>query len=237
MADTIFQTTPYLLGTITHPKHAVNMEYVEGRIAQMMKSPVRVVSTANIAGTYNGTEMTLTYGANGAAVIDGVTLNVNDRVLLAGQTTGTQNGIYVVTVVGDASTAAVLTRADDFNESAKIYAGLSVAVNSGTINADTRFKLTTDDPIVLDTTALTFIPDAGSGMTTKYTEDFIGDGLKDVFTVTHNLGTPDVLVSIRDLMTNDRWLTDIDIVDNNTIKLTFDNVPENTQNFRVTVIG
>lgn len=65
-------------------------------------------------------------------VIDGVTLSNGDRVCIAGQTNGLQNGIYTVTTQGDASTAWVLTRANDFSSAVQpIYYNQRVYITDG----------------------------------------------------------------------------------------------------------
>lgn len=119
---------------------------------------VRAATTAALpACTYNSTAKTLTGNSNGAlAAQDSVTMAANERILVKNQVTGSQNGIYVVTAVGDASNPFVLTRASDFSVSADAVSGRLVAVSEGTLNADTLFILTTNAPITLDTTALAF---------------------------------------------------------------------------------
>ena len=57
------------------------------------KQTSRAITTTNI---------TLSGGA--PAVVDGVSLGLNDRVLVTGQSTGSENGIYSVTTVGAGST-------------------------------------------------------------------------------------------------------------------------------------
>ena len=206
---------------------------MEGKV----KAPVRAVSSVNIAGVYDAPSMTFTYGATGAAVVDGVTLAANDRVLLAGQSDGTQNGIYSVTVAGDGSTAAVLTRASDFNASDKIYSGVRIAVNEGSIYADTFWKLATDGVIVLDTTALVFIGDAPVTGTSKYSETITGDNASTEFTINHGLGTQDVNVVIRNLTTNAMVMTDVTVTDNNNVEIGFASAPAPSHIYRVVVIG
>jgi len=120
-----------------------------------IKESVRAAATGNIAGTYSNGAQTLTANSNGAAVIDGETLNLGDRVLIHLQTTGTQKGIYTVTTLGDASNPFVLTRADDFNQSSEIGAGSFTYVEAGTLNGGKSFVQTVRNPI-LDTTDLTF---------------------------------------------------------------------------------
>jgi hypothetical protein len=108
------------------------------------KQSTRVVTTTNI---------TLTSGAPNS--VDGVTLSLNDRVLVTGQTTGSQNGLYLVTTLGSGANGT-WARTSDGNETGEIEAGMIVMVTEGTIYADTQWKLITDDPITIGVTALTF---------------------------------------------------------------------------------
>lgn len=73
---------------------------------------------------------------------------------------------------GGSPVAAVLTRADDFDSSAKITAGAFTFVAEGTSNSDAGFVLTTNDAITLDSTALSFTQFSGAGQLTA------GDGLQ-----------------------------------------------------------
>ena len=120
-----------------------------------IKESVRAATTGNIAGSYSNGAQTLTANSNGAAVIDGETLNLADRVLVHLQSTGTQNGIYTVTTLGDGSNPFVLTRANDFNQSSEIGAGSFTYVEAGTVNSGKSFVQTVRNPVI-DTTALTF---------------------------------------------------------------------------------
>lgn len=114
------------------------------------KQSVRAATTANgaLATAYE----------NGDA-IDGVTLATGDRILLKNQTTGSENGVYTVNASG------APTRATDADASAEVTAGFAVFVSEGSTNGNTKYLLTTDDPIVLGTTALVFAQ-IGSGETT-----------------------------------------------------------------------
>src|SRR6056300_1213706 len=60
------------------------------------KESVVAASAANFAASYAAN--VLTASANGAISIDGVSLALNDRVLLKDQTTASDNGIYYVSV-------------------------------------------------------------------------------------------------------------------------------------------
>jgi hypothetical protein len=128
----------------------VPKSYVDGVAAGMdWKASVRAASTGSI-----------TLSAPGAS-IDGVSMVSGDRFLAKDQGTGSQNGIYVW---NGAATPA--TRAPDMNVSAEVTGGMSVWVNEGTANADTAWTLITNDPITLDTTALTFTQTSGLGQIT-----------------------------------------------------------------------
>ena len=85
----------------------------------------------------------------GFLTIDGVTLAEGDRVLVMNQTAGAENGIYV-------AHSGAWTRAVDADSSLKVTAGMYCFVTEGTVNGDTGYMLTTDDP-TLDTDALTFV--------------------------------------------------------------------------------
>jgi phage-related tail fiber protein len=101
------------------------------------KDAVRGATTANI--TLSGTQ-----------TVDGVSLGVGDRELVKNQSTGSQNGIYVVA-------SGAWTRATDMDTSAEAPSGMAVMVQEGTANADTGWQLTTNAAITLDTTALVFV--------------------------------------------------------------------------------
>ena len=143
----------------------VTKEYVDAlKQALDIKDSVVAATTANLAGTYNNGAGTLTNSASNAALtFDGVTFSANDRVLVKSQTASAQNGIYVVTTVGDGSTAWVLTRADDANTSAELTGGTFVFVEQGTVNGDNGFVFTHNGAPTLGTTALTVVQFSGAG--------------------------------------------------------------------------
>lgn len=118
------------------------------------KQSVRVITTTNI---------TLTGSA--PIVVDGVTLKLNDRILVSGQSTGSQNGIYIVSVLGTGANGTWI-RSTDTNATGELESGTIVMVTEGSIYADTSWKLTTNDPIVIGTTALTFEINTGNAFGT-----------------------------------------------------------------------
>lgn len=110
------------------------------------KPSVKAISTSNI--TLSGTQ-----------TVDGVALIAGNRILVAGQTLGETNGIYVVA-------AGVWSRSADADTSAEVTSGLFVFVEQGTTYAASGWVLTTPDPIVLGTTGLTFTQFSGAGQIT-----------------------------------------------------------------------
>lgn len=110
------------------------------------KQSVRVATTAPIT-------------LSGAQTIDGVSAIAGDRVLVKDQASGATNGIYVVA-------AGAWSRATDADASSEVTGGLYVWVNEGTANGDSGWALTTNDAIVLGTTALTFTQVTGLGQIT-----------------------------------------------------------------------
>ena len=109
------------------------------------KQTARAVTVANV---------TLSGGA--PATVDGTSLALRDRVLVTAQTTGSENGIYYVTTVG-AGSNGTWARSLDADATGEIKAGTIIMITEGTTYADTQWKLTTDDPITVGTTAMTFV--------------------------------------------------------------------------------
>jgi len=143
----------------------VSKEYVDAiKQALDVKESVTVATTANLSATYNNVGGTLTNsGSNAALQLDGITVSSADRVLVKDQSTAAENGIYVVTTVGDGSTAWVLTRAEDANLSAEMTGGVFTFVEQGTIGAENGYVFTHNGAPTLGTTALTVSQFSGAG--------------------------------------------------------------------------
>jgi hypothetical protein len=99
----------------------------------------------------------ITLSGGAPATVDGVNLQVNDRVLVVGQTNASQNGIYFVSTLGSGSNGT-WTRTLDSNQNAEVTSGVIVNTVEGTEYAGTLWKLTTPDPITIGSTDLTFVP-------------------------------------------------------------------------------
>lgn len=100
--------------------------------------PVRVATTASV---------TISTALNNGDTIDGITLATGDRVLVKDQSTGSQNGIYVV--------GASPARAFDFEEGLAAY-GAMILVVDGTVNAGKLFRCTNLSVPTIGVTALVF---------------------------------------------------------------------------------
>jgi hypothetical protein len=123
------------------------------------KDPVRAKTTAALAAnTYangaSGVGATLTGNVNGAlAAQDGVTLAAGERLLVANEVTGSHNGLYTLTQVGDGTHPYILTRAVDADIAGELV-NATVMVEEGSTQADQQWMCTTNAPIVVGTTAL-----------------------------------------------------------------------------------
>ncbi len=105
----------------TQASHAATKAYVDNTTAGLnFHAPAHAATTANLTATYdNGTSgvgATLT-GSGTFPQIDGHTVAEQERVLVKNQSTGFQNGLYVLTDDGDPSGSWVLTRATDADNS------------------------------------------------------------------------------------------------------------------------
>ena len=109
------------------------------------------------------TDINLSGGAPN--VVDGETLIKNDRVLVRGQTTTSQNGIYKVSTVGTGSNGTWV-RDIDGTQNNSITAGTLVYIESGTTYNGKFYYLSTTGSITIGTTGLSFNDLLGSVATT-----------------------------------------------------------------------
>jgi len=101
----------------------------------------RVVATSNIASL------------SGLATIDGVTVSSGDRVLLIGQTTGSQNGPWL-------AAASAWTRPADWASGATLTEGAYFLIDpDGTSYKNTKWICTNTGTFIIDTAATTWTQD------------------------------------------------------------------------------
>ena len=295
------------LDTPTADADAANKGYVDS-VAQGLdvKASVRLATTTVLDAFTSTATNVLTADESGTLTIDGVSPIVGDRILVKNQltTTAKYNGIYDVTATGSVSQQWVLTRSADANTSAEVTSGMFTFVEQGTTNDNTGWVLTTNNPITLNTTALTFAQFSGAGTYTasngvlltgsnftfaprtgyglatgssgaeiklattsglnissdlavgagngitvltntvaidsavvvsKYSTS-IGDGAATSYTVTHNLGTRDVQVTIYANSGYAEVMADVTHSTTNTITVAFSVAPTSDQ-YRVVVFG
>jgi hypothetical protein len=143
------------LATPVSGTDATNKNYVDNTAQGLdAKASVRAATTANIANLATGAPNTL----------DGVTLAVNDRVLVKDQSTPSANGIYTITTLGTGANG-VWARATDMDSWAEVPSAY-VWVEQGTAQADTGWVVTADQGGTLGTTSITWVQFSGAGQIT-----------------------------------------------------------------------
>lgn len=123
--------------TPTLATHATSKSYVDNLIATGIKEgiPVRSISLSNIT-------------LSGLQTVSGVSLIAGDRVLVAGQTNATQNGIYI-------ASSSSWTRATDSDSDLELR-GYQYLITAGTfVNA--KYRNTNESAITIGTTAITYV--------------------------------------------------------------------------------
>lgn len=143
-----YQVLPQAASALPVPsalKQFATVEYIQNFLNSKgdPKDSVAVLSDVNVPLT-----------GSTPLVIDGITVTDQLRIGLTGQTTGSQNGIYIATITGPTYS---LARSADANTSSAVTSGMFFNVVQGTVYAGWEALLTTADPITLDTTTLTFV--------------------------------------------------------------------------------
>lgn len=202
------------------------------------KLHVRLATTTNINITSPGSSF------------DSVTAAVGDRILLMGQTTASQNNIYIY----QGASVAMTLAADAVQ--GELDTADTVSVSEGSVNANKSFTLNTKNPITVGTTALSWVQNNAalsymngtglllSGQTfsidtskvpLKYAAN-LGDGSASTFTVTHGLASLDVMINIYLVATGELVEVDISNRTANGFTVSFATVPTSGQ-YRITVMG
>jgi hypothetical protein len=167
------------LATPTDDSDAATKAYVDAARAGLdVKQSVRVATTSANSGL----------SISGLQTIDGVTLVAGDRVLVKDHAEPKINGIWV-------AASGSWSRAADANSSEEVTAGMFTFVSEGTVNADSGWVLTTNDPITIDGvsgTALNFAQFSGAGQITA------GDGLTKSGNTINVVGTAGRIVANAD---------------------------------------
>ena len=240
----------------TNPQDATNKRYVDAAVVGIdWKPSVRLATTEAI---------TLATGLENGDTLDGVTLVTGNRILVKNQVDATENGIYVVAASGaptrstDADTAAEITASFAvFVEEGTVNtdSGWTLTNNGAVTVGTTELSFTQFTGLGqitagagLTKTANTLDVIGGDGITvnansvvidravvvTKYATN-VGDGTATSYTITHNLATRDVIVSLYDNVSPyAEVMADIEHTTTNTITLLFSIAPTNNK-YRVVV--
>jgi hypothetical protein len=240
----------------TNPQDATNKRYVDAAVVGIdWKPSVRLATTEAI---------TLATGLENGDTLDGVTLVTGNRILVKNQVDATENGIYVVAESGaparssDADTAAEITASFAvFVEEGTVNtdSGWTLTNNGAVTVGTTELSFTQFTGLGqitagagLTKTANTLDVIGGDGITvnadsvvidravvvTKYATN-VGDGTNTSYTITHNLATRDVIVSLFDNSAPyAEVMADVEHSTTNTITLLFSIAPT-TDKYRVVV--
>lgn len=128
-----------LPGDPTLALQAATKQYVDGIAANLGKRQrVRAATTANVA---------IATALNNADMLDGVTLAAGDLVLVKNQTAPAENGVYVVGV-----TPVRSAEFDTYDE----FAGSLIAIEEGSVNADTIYICTSNVGGTLGSSAIAY---------------------------------------------------------------------------------
>ncbi len=131
------------------PKEYTTVEYVQNYVMGKTdaKDAVNLLQSTNLALT-------------GVAplTIDGVTVTSGMRIALTGQTTGTENGVYVATIVALTYSMARATDFDHVNDASgkEVTTGAYFKVISGTVYSGWEAILTTADPVQIGVSSIDF---------------------------------------------------------------------------------
>lgn len=282
-ADVSFATYKLTnLGTPSADADAATKGYVDATAQGLSIKEAVHLATATVlpnspawTSTNGGTYTATTYGA---LYVDGQLVEATQRILVKDQVASEYNGIYTVSTVGDGGTYWVLVRSADANTSAEVKSGMFTFVQTGNTLANTGWVLTTDNPITLNTTGLTFTQFSGAGTYTasngvalgavggannfsavaasgggisvtsggisvdtavvvrKYAAN-VGDGTNTSYTITHNLGTKDVQVTLYDNSSPyAEVICDVQHTSTSAVTLLFSVAPTSNQ-YRVVVFG
>ncbi len=132
------------------PKHLATLEYIQNFVKGKTDAKDAVDVYADVNTPLTGVT---------PIVRDGVTLTNLMSVALGNQTTGTENGVYVINITGGNYT---LTRRSDFDQiddagGEEVTKGAYFKIVEGTVYGGWEALVTNNDPIVIGTTVLTFV--------------------------------------------------------------------------------
>jgi hypothetical protein len=111
------------------PGYGITIAAITAKISQTLAGQVNTAAPVRVADNIN---LDLTNAQNLDILnVDGVNLSPGDRLLLFGQFTASENGVYVVGGMGSPGTAWTLDRAPDLDDYNKMSPGTLIFVSGG----------------------------------------------------------------------------------------------------------
>ncbi len=138
------------------------LQFVNPASAANEATTTALPNTPTYANGTAGVGATLTSATNTALTVDGVSVALNDRVLVKNQASALQNGVYTETQVGTGSVPWILTRSTDYNTPQNINWTGTVPVIAGTTNALTNWLLV-NTITTIGTDAITYAQQTSGG--------------------------------------------------------------------------
>ena len=178
--------------------------------------------------TTTGTIALATSGVT-AGEYQGITVDAYGRVTAA-QDKGYTTNTGTVTSVGITQGTGITVSGSPVTTSGNITVGLSDTLSSAQ---------TTSGVYPIKVNKQGQITELGSAVTIlkKYSATITGDATKTSFTVTHNLGSRDVVIQVYDNTTYDEVIVDIVRTNTNTATISFAKAPASGKGYRVVCIG
>jgi hypothetical protein len=221
-----------------------------------IKASVKVVSTSTLNGTYDssgasgvGTYTLTGSAATNSASFDSITLIVGNRVIIKNASNDVHNGFYEVTEV----TPNLVFKRVDATQGQQINAGSFAFVENGTTFASTGWVMNAVGSV--GTAVITFyqfssagvitagVGLAKSGNTLSINTSFVATKVvgdvpsgSTTASITHNLNTQDISVTIREVATNEIVLADVVVNNANSCSIVFETAPTSGQ-YRYIIVG
>ena len=186
-----------------------------------IKESIHVATTTNLDATYNNANITtgdypviassLTMNAVGHTVIDGVELELDDRVLIKDQNDPIQNGIYVVIQEGEApgedsefplGQATIFVRDNDSDTASKIACALA-QVQNGVLNGGQMFTTYFAESDILGTSPIVYnniVQTGGTGRAGEFLMSYGGYGVHAPQFIQLNVHEPVLVASDAELI-------------------------------------
>lgn len=163
-----------------------------------------------------------------AGTYQGLTVDSYGRVTSA-QNMGYTTNTGTVTSVGITNGGGLTVSGSPITTSGSITVGHSNSVTAQNTQAVYPIKIDANGHISAYGSAQTILK--------KYAGDITGNGTTKSFTITHSLGTRDVIVNIYDATTYEEVMVDITRTSTSAVKIDFNVAPTSGTNYRVVVIG